>query len=47
MSDRPIAIRAVENARLNLGVQEEGNNGGKAVESYLASCIPSLPVGNP
>jgi hypothetical protein len=47
MSDRPIAIRAVENARLNLGVQEEGNNGGKAVESYLASCIPPLPAGNP
>ena len=47
MSDRPIAIRALENARLNLGIREEGNNAGKAVESYLASCVPPLPLGNP
>jgi hypothetical protein len=47
MSNRPIAMRAIENARLNVGVKEEGNNAGAAVESYLASCNPSLPPGNP
>lgn len=47
MSDRPIALKSIEFARLNLGVREEGNNRGKAVEAYLASCVPSLPPGNP
>jgi hypothetical protein len=46
--DRPIAVKAIANARLNLGVIEKGGeNRGKEVEAYLASCIPSLPPGSP
>ena len=44
---RPIATLALELALKNVGVQEEGNNAGRAVGSYLASCIPPLPAGNP
>lgn len=45
---RPIAVKAIQNARLNIGVTEEGGeNRGKAVEAYLASCVPSLPPGSP
>jgi hypothetical protein len=47
MSNRVIAIKAVELARLNLGIQEEPENRGKAVTAYLASCKPPLPPGNP
>jgi len=46
--DRPIAVRAIMNARLNLGVCETGGeNRGKEVEAYLASCVPPLPPGSP
>ena len=45
---RQVAISAVKSARLNIGVTEEGGeNRGKAVETYLASCIPVLPPGAP
>jgi hypothetical protein len=49
MSDakRPIATLAVELAKANCGIVEVGENRGKAVEAYLASCIPPLPPGNP
>jgi hypothetical protein len=41
-------MEAVKSARLNIGVTEQGGeNRGKAVEAYLASCIPSLPPGSP
>lgn len=46
--NRPIALKAIANARLNLGVTETGGeNRGKEVETYLASCIPVLPPGSP
>lgn len=41
-SNRPIALRAVQDALANVGVQEEGDNSGPAVEAYLASCVPAL-----
>lgn len=45
---RPIALKAIQNSRLNIGVTEEGGeNRGKAVETYLASCVPALPPGAP
>ena len=41
-------MAAIKNARLNIGVTEVGGeNRGKAVESYLASCIPVIPPGSP
>jgi hypothetical protein len=41
-------MAAVKSARLNIGVTEVGGeNRGKAVESYLASCIPVIPSGSP
>lgn len=46
-ANRPIATLAAKEAIDNIGVQEVGNNGGKAVETYLASCIPSLGAGAP
>lgn len=46
-SKRPIATTAAADAIANEGVQEVGNNAGKAVETYLASCIPSLGAGAP
>lgn len=33
----PIARRAASDAEANVGVREEGNNAGKAVETYLAA----------
>ena len=45
--ERPIAKLALEYAQKNIGVVEEGENAGEAVEAYLASCVPSLPAGNP
>jgi len=45
--ERPIATLALDYARQNIGVVEEGENRGKAVEAYLASCKPPLPPGNP
>lgn len=47
-NNRPIAIKAIQNSRLNIGVTEVGGeNRGKAVESYLASCVPAIPPGSP
>ena len=48
MSDRRIALLAVDKSFLNLGVTEKGGeNRGAAVEAYLDSCIPPLPPGSP
>ena len=48
LTARPIANLAIQNSRLNIGVTEEGGeNRGKAVESYLSSCVPPLPPGSP
>jgi hypothetical protein len=44
---RPIAVKAASDALANVGVAEEGNNAGKAVETYLASCVPPLGPGAP
>ena len=44
---RPIALRAAKEAVDNVGVQEVGNNAGKAVETYQQACIPPIPVGSP
>ena len=44
---RPIALRAAKEALDNIGVQEVGNNAGKAVEIYQQSCIPPVPPGSP
>lgn len=46
-SKRPIALLAVELAVANAGVQEVGENRGKAVEAYQASCVPPLRPGDP
>lgn len=45
--NRPIALKALELARTNIGVVEVGENAGKAVQTYQQSCIPPLPVGSP
>jgi hypothetical protein len=45
--DRPIALRALELARANIGVVEVGNNAGAAVRAYQESCVPPLPAGSP
>jgi len=45
--NRPIALRAAKEAIDNIGVQEVGDNRGKAVETYQASCIPAIPPGSP
>ena len=45
--NRPIALRAAKEALDNIGVLEVGNNRGKAVETYQASCIPAIPPGSP
>ena len=44
---RPIALRAAKEAIDNIGVQEVGNNAGKAVEIYQASTVPPVPPGSP
>jgi len=44
---RPIANLAVKLSIDNEGVQEVGENRGKAVEAYQASCVPPLPAGSP
>ena len=44
---RPIALRAAKEAIDNVGVQEVGDNRGKAVEIYQASTIPPVPPGSP
>ena len=44
---RPIALKALEFARANIGVTEVGNNGGDAVHAYQQSCKPPLPSGSP
>ena len=44
---RPIATTAASDAVNNIGVVEVGENRGKAVETYLASCKPSLGPGHP
>lgn len=44
---RPIATTAAADAINNIGVVEVGNNAGKAVETYLASCKPPLGPGHP
>jgi hypothetical protein len=45
--DRPIALKALELARANIGVTEVGDNAGDAVRAYQESCIPPLPAGSP
>jgi len=45
--NRPIALRAAKEALDNIGVQEVGNNAGKAVETYQKACIPPVPPGSP
>ena len=40
---RPIALRAAKEALDNVGVQEVGDNRGKAVGIYQASTIPPVP----
>jgi len=45
--NRPIALRAAKEALDNIGVQETGDNRGKAVEIYQASTIPHVPPGSP
>ncbi len=47
VKNRPIAVGAAADAIANVGVQEVGNNAGKAVETYLASCVPPLGAGAP
>lgn len=47
MSERRIALLATDLAVANAGVQEVGENRGKAVEAYQASCKPALPPGSP
>lgn len=44
---RPIALLAVDLALANAGVQEVGENRGKSVEAYQASCVPPLRPGDP
>lgn len=44
---RPIATTAASDAINNIGVVEVGDNRGKAVETYLESCVPSLGPGHP
>ena len=44
---RQIALRAAKEAFDNVGVQETGDNRGKAVETYQASCVPAIPPGSP
>jgi hypothetical protein len=44
---RPIATLAVQLSISNAGVQETGENRGKAVEAYQSSCVPPLPPGSP
>jgi len=44
---RPIALRAAKEAIDNVGVQETGDNRGKAVEIYQASTTPPVPPGSP
>lgn len=46
-SSRPIATLMVSQALANLNVVEEGDNRGKAVETYQASCVPPIPPGSP
>ena len=44
---RPIALRAAKEAIDNVGVQETGDNRGKAIEIYQASTTPPVPPGSP
>ncbi len=44
---RPIALRAAKEALDNIGVQEVGDNRGKAIEVYQASTVPPVPPGSP
>lgn len=46
-TNRPIAIGAANNAIANVGVKEEGDNRGKSIEAYQASCVPPIPPGSP
>ncbi len=41
---RPIALRAAKEAIDNVGVQEVGDNRGKAVEIYQASTTPEMAI---
>jgi hypothetical protein len=45
--NRTIALGTLKGAVANIGVQETGDNAGKAVETYLASCKPPLGPGAP
>ena len=47
MEVRPIASLSTDLAIANVGVQEVGENRGKAVEAYQASCKPPVPAGSP
>ena len=47
MDIRPIASLSTDLAVANIGVQEVGENRGKAVEAYQASCKPPVPAGSP
>lgn len=44
---RAIALLAASKAVANVGTLEEGDNRGKAVEAYQASCKPPIPPGSP
>jgi hypothetical protein len=42
-----VAVKASQDAVLNIGVQEEGVNSGKYVNTYQQACDPKLPDGSP
>jgi len=46
-SYRPIAEATASGAIANIGVQEKGENRGKYIEAYQASCVPPIPPGSP
>lgn len=45
--NRVIALLSAKKALANVGTLEVGDNRGKAVETYQASCKPPIPPGSP